>query len=145
MTMDAPIKDILARIDGEAMLALVLDWAAVNSGTANLAGLATMAEKLGAAFGKLPGEVELVEPAEVTAIAAAGSEFAKPHGRHMVLRVRPDALAAARTMGRLPFTPPHPLPRFLPRPRRSGAFPSSGSFPPSPLPPHLPPHLSIHI
>ncbi|MBU2340870.1 MAG: hydrolase [Alphaproteobacteria bacterium] len=91
MTMDAPIKDILARIDGEAMLAQVLDWAAVNSGTANLAGLATMAEKLGAAFAKLPGEVELVDPAAVTAIAADGSEFAKPHGRHMVLRVRPDA------------------------------------------------------
>jgi hypothetical protein len=91
MTMDAPTKEILARIDGEAMLEQVLDWAAVNSGTANLAGLATMAEKLGAAFARLPGEVELVEPAAVTAIAADGSEFAKPHGHHMVLRVRPEA------------------------------------------------------
>ncbi|MDP4539877.1 hydrolase [Qipengyuania sp. DY56-A-20] len=91
MTMDAPTKEILARIDGDAMLEQVLDWAAVNSGTGNLSGLAVMAERLGAAFARLPGEVELVEPAEVTAIAADGSEFAKPHGHHMVLRVRPEA------------------------------------------------------
>ncbi len=89
--MDAPTQDMFARIDGAAMLEQVLDWAVINSGTANLAGLAVMAEKLGAVFAQLPGEVELVEPAAVTAISDTGSEYAKPHGRHMVLRVRPNA------------------------------------------------------
>ncbi|MCV0382227.1 MAG: hydrolase [Erythrobacter sp.] len=81
----------LDRIDGDAMLAETLDWARVNSGTANLDGLATMAGKLADAFAALPGEVELIEPAKVTAISAEGEEFEKPHGRHMVLRVRPEA------------------------------------------------------
>ncbi|UVI40698.1 hydrolase [Qipengyuania spongiae] len=81
----------LESIDGDAMLAETLDWARVNSGTANLDGLATMAGKLADAFAALPGEVELVEPAKVTAISAEGEEFEKPHGRHMVLRVRPEA------------------------------------------------------
>ena len=81
----------LDRIDGDAMLSETLDWARVNSGTANLDGLATMAGKLANAFAALPGEVELVEPATVTAISAEGEEFEKAHGRHMVLRVRPEA------------------------------------------------------
>ncbi|GMM92784.1 hydrolase [Qipengyuania sp. MTN3-11] len=81
----------LDRIDSDAMLAETLDWARVNSGTGNLEGLAVMAGKLADAFAALPGEVELVDPATVTAISADGEEFEKPHGRHMVLRVRPEA------------------------------------------------------
>jgi glutamate carboxypeptidase len=46
---------------------------------------------LSQAFAVLPGEVTLREPATVTALDAAGREVEKPHGRHMVLRVRPDA------------------------------------------------------
>lgn len=84
----APLFDT---IDQSAMLAQVEDWAAINSGTANLDGLATMAERLANAFSALPGNIELVEPAEVTAIDADGSEYAKQHGRHLVLRVRPEA------------------------------------------------------
>ena len=82
---------LLDRIDAATMLDQTLDWSSVNSGTANLEGLAVMADKLSAAFSALPGDVELVEPAEVSAIAADGTEFEKPHGRHMVLRVRPEA------------------------------------------------------
>ena len=47
--------------------------------------------RAGHAFSSLPGEVELVEPGQVTAISSEGKEFEKPHGKHMVLRVRPDA------------------------------------------------------
>ncbi len=50
-----------------------------------------MAAVLADAFSGLPGDVELVEPAKVTAISAEGREFEKPHGRHLVLRVRPQA------------------------------------------------------
>ncbi len=78
-------------IDAVAMLAQVQAWSAVNTGTANLAGLAEQAVMLAEAFAALPGTVELVNPAPVTAIAADGSAFDKPHGRHLVVRVRPQA------------------------------------------------------
>lgn len=84
-------EEIQGRIDGGVMLRQTCDWAAINSGTGNLAGLAEVADMLADAFAALPGEVELVEPAPVTAIDASGNEVEKPHGRHLVLRVRPDA------------------------------------------------------
>ena len=73
------------------MLYEVQSWCAINTGTANIEGLAKQADVLRDAFSKLPGEVELIDPAPVTAIAADGSEFDKRHGQHMVLRVRPTA------------------------------------------------------
>ena len=81
----------LAAIDGAAMLAQVLAWGEINTGTANLSGLEQQAAALADAFAVLPGTVELVDPAPVTAIAADGSAFDKPHGRHLVVRVRPQA------------------------------------------------------
>ncbi|WP_394728494.1 hydrolase [Altererythrobacter sp. GH1-8] len=83
--------DFLSTINQDAMLAQVQQWCAINTGTANLAGLAEQAGVLADAFSSLPGEVDLVDPAPVTAIAADGSEFEKPHGQHLVLRVRPQA------------------------------------------------------
>jgi glutamate carboxypeptidase len=81
----------LTAIDGAAMLAQVEAWSAINTGTANLAGLARQAAALAEAFAVLPGTVELVDPAPVTAIAANGSSVQKPHGQHLVVRVRPHA------------------------------------------------------
>lgn len=78
-------------IDSAAMLAQVQAWSAINTGTANLAGLAAQADALAQAFAALPGTVELVDPAPVTAIAADGSAFDKPHGQHLVVSVRPQA------------------------------------------------------
>ena len=78
-------------IDAAAMLDQVEQWCVINTGTANLEGLAEQASLLANAFSTLPGEVELVDPAPVTAVASDGCEFAKPHGQHMVLRVRPRA------------------------------------------------------
>jgi glutamate carboxypeptidase len=46
---------------------------------------------LAEAFAALPGEVALVDPAPVIAIAADGSAYEKPHGQHLVMRVRPQA------------------------------------------------------
>jgi glutamate carboxypeptidase len=79
------------KIDAAAMLAQVQAWSAVNTGTANLAGLAEQAAMLADAFAALPGTVELVDPSPVTAIAADGAAFDKPHGQHLVVRVRPQA------------------------------------------------------
>ena len=82
---------LLNRIDAAAMLASVQQWCAINTGTANLDGLAKQAGELADAFSALPGQVSLLDPAQVTAINSDGSEFAKPHGQHLVLRVRPGA------------------------------------------------------
>ena len=89
--MDPSETGLIGAIDQQRMLDRTLRWASVNSGTANLAGLAEMAELLAGCFAGLPGEVTLRDPAEVTAIAADGSEVAQPHGRHLVLSVRPEA------------------------------------------------------
>jgi glutamate carboxypeptidase len=78
-------------IDAAAMLAQVRAWSAINTGTANLAGLAEQADALAEAFSALPGSVALVDPAPVTAIATDGRAFDKPHGKHLVVRVRPQA------------------------------------------------------
>ena len=91
MKPDTAPQALLDAIDADAMLREVQDWAAINTGTAHIEGLNTMAGVLADAFSVLPGKVELVEPATVTAISAEGREFEKPHGRHLVLRVRPEA------------------------------------------------------
>ena len=91
MKPDMPAQALLDAIDADTMLGQVQAWAAINTGTANITGLAQMADVLADAFSTLPGEMDLVEPATVTAISAEGHEFEKPHGRHMVLRVRPAA------------------------------------------------------
>src|SRR3546814_18349480 len=82
---------LLDRIDAAAMLHEVETWSAINTGTANLDGLAQQARVLADAFADLPGAVEMVDPAPVTAIAEVGHDFATPHGPHSVLRVRPQA------------------------------------------------------
>ncbi|WP_421992296.1 hydrolase [Qipengyuania sp.] len=91
MKPDTAPQALLEAIDAERMLREVQEWAAINTGTANIEGLARMASVLADAFSALPGEVELVDPATVTAISSEGREYEKPHGQHLVLRVRPDA------------------------------------------------------
>jgi len=81
----------LERIDAAAMLARTLEWAAINSGTGNIAGLARMADALAGAFAVLPGDIVLVEPEPVEAMDADGNLRALAHGRHFRLTVRPQA------------------------------------------------------
>lgn len=82
---------VIADIDADTMLAQVQDWCSINTGTANLDGLARQLDALEQAFSVLPGEIERVDPAPVTAVDADGKEFEKAHGQHFVLRVRPQA------------------------------------------------------
>jgi glutamate carboxypeptidase len=84
-------RDAVAHARAAPMLAQVEAWAAVNSGTRNLAGLATMAGLLADAFGVLPGDVTLVEPAAADHVAADGSVSALQHGHHLHVSVRPEA------------------------------------------------------
>ena len=84
-------RDAIDRIDGAPMLAQVLQWSAVNSGSRNLAGLGEVAGLLADAFAALPGEVRFEDPAPVEAVDTAGHTNAIEHGRHLHLTVRPDA------------------------------------------------------
>lgn len=84
-------RSLAEGIDQAAMLKTTCEWTAINSGTTNLPGLAAQADALADAFACLPGELSLRDAAPVTAVDAAGEEIALEHGRHLVLRVRPDA------------------------------------------------------
>ncbi|WP_324262993.1 hydrolase [Altererythrobacter sp. H2] len=91
MKPDTDPAALAASVDQPAMLAQVQAWSAVNTGTANLGGLATFSAMLAEAFGALPGELEYIDPAPVTSVNGAGQEVEQGFGRHIVLRVRPEA------------------------------------------------------
>lgn len=84
-------QGLLAPVERAPILAHTLDWAAINSGTANLDGLAAMATRLADAFAVLPGEIRLVDPASVEQVDSQGRTREVIHGRHLVLSVRPEA------------------------------------------------------
>jgi glutamate carboxypeptidase len=89
--LSAEELDLLAPIEPEPILERTLEWASVNSGTANLDGLAAVATHLAGAFAALPGEVRLVDPAPVEKVDASGKLHEVAHGRHLVVSVRPQA------------------------------------------------------
>lgn len=92
MTRLSPAEQrAIAHVDQSTMLAQVERWAAINSGSRNLAGLERMAAELAEAFAVLPGSVSLVEPAPVTAVTADGAVQTIAHGRHLLVEVRPEA------------------------------------------------------
>ena len=91
MGLSATESAVLDRIDPALLLARTEAWAAVNSGSRNLDGLATVAGLLADSFAPLPGAVALVDPAPVTAMDPEGREVDLPHGRHLTVTVRPHA------------------------------------------------------
>ena len=109
----------LTQIEAEAvercadspMLAQVEAWAAVNSGSRNLAGLAAVAGTLADAFAALPGTIDLKEAAPVEAVGADGRTTAVAHGRNLHLKVRPEAPVQLLFTGHMDtvFAPDHPF------------------------------------
>ena len=101
----------LAAIDGTAMLSQVEAWAAVNTGSRNLPGLATMAGVLADAVAGLGGEARLVEPTPVDAVAADGRTLPLPHGRNLHVIKRPDAPVRVLLTGHMDtvFAADHPF------------------------------------
>lgn len=73
------------------MLAQVEQWAAINSGTGNLDGLAKVATLLADAFSHLPGKLSLVDPAPEENISPDGAIQTIQRGQHLHLNVRPTA------------------------------------------------------
>lgn len=95
----------------DAMLAQILAWSAINSGSRNLDGLAAMARELTAAFAVLPGDVRLVEAAPVEIVRADGRIDNIAHGQHLVVQVRPSAARRILLTGHMDtvFEPSHPF------------------------------------
>jgi glutamate carboxypeptidase len=84
-------RAVVERAGAEPMLEQVLAWAAINSGSRNLAGLERMADLLVDAFAALPGILRLENAAPVEAVDATGRTVQIAHGRHLHLSVRPTA------------------------------------------------------
>jgi glutamate carboxypeptidase len=84
-------RKVLERAAAEPMLDQVQSWAAVNSGSRNLDGLAEMAGIYADAFSALPGKLVLQDPDPVDAMTANGALEALQHGRNLHLQVRPEA------------------------------------------------------
>jgi glutamate carboxypeptidase len=82
---------LIERASAAPMRTQVENWAAINSGTGNLAGLAEVAGLLSEAFAVLPGEVRLVDPAPEESVAPDGSIRTIKRGQHLRLAVRPGA------------------------------------------------------
>lgn len=104
------------------MLRQVERWSAVNSGTGNLAGLAQMATLLADAFGALPGEIRLVDPAPVETVDGSGAVRARDHGQHLHLAVRPDAPVQMLFTGHMDtvFAADHPF--------QTGSYRADGTY-----------------
>lgn len=108
---------LIASVEAAPMLDQVLAWSAINTGTGNLSGLAQYVAILADAFAALPGEVALVAPAKVEAVAPDGRGLEVAYGQHMVLRVRPTANRRFLLTGHMDtvFPPDHAFqaPRWL--------------------------------
>ncbi|MEO5973429.1 MAG: hydrolase, partial [Sphingomicrobium sp.] len=99
------------RAAAEPMLAQVEAWAAVNSGSRNLDGLATVAGLIADAFAALPGALALVDPAPVDAVDEGGRRVPLEHGRNLHLKVRPEARVQLLLTGHMDtvFAADHPF------------------------------------
>lgn len=104
-------RAMLDRAAAAPMLAQTETWAAVNSGSRNLAGLATMAGLLADACAILPGDIALHDPAPVDAVDADGRTRPIAHGRNLLLTVRPEAPVQLLLTGHMDtvFAPDHPF------------------------------------
>ena len=90
-TLTASERQVLDTIHQQPMLDQVQTWAAVNSGSGNLDGLAATARMLVSAFSVLPGEVTLVDADPVERVLANGTIKTVHHGQHLLVTVRPDS------------------------------------------------------
>ncbi len=90
-TVTSAEQAVLDHASNAPMLAQVERWAAMNSGTTNLAGLKDMAGVLADAFAVLPGSVQLVDPDPVESVNAQGQITNIVRGQHVHVQVRPEA------------------------------------------------------
>lgn len=112
--MSGPVETHRLALEAAAaapMLQQVRQWSLVNSGSRNLAGLATMAGQLADAFSALPGEVLLREADPGEAVDTAGAIQPLDYGRNLHVRVRPEAPIQLLLTGHMDtvYAPDHPF------------------------------------
>ena len=116
--MIEPHRPALEAAANAPMLAQVRQWAAINSGSRHLAGLATTADLLAAAFSILPGEVRLLDPVPVDEIDREGRAVPLALGRNLAVSVRPDAPVRVLLTGHMDtvYGADHPFQTLTDRP-----------------------------
>lgn len=104
-------REAVERASAEPMLEQVEAWAAVNSGSRNLAGLETTAAMLADVFSVLPCEMTLEDAAPVDSVDSSGRRIPIEHGRNLHLTVRPNAPVQLLLTGHMDtvFGPDHPF------------------------------------
>lgn len=110
-TLSSSEQAALETIAQDEMLHQVQQWAAVNSGSGNLQGLAKVAGMLADAFALLPGDVTLVDPEPVEKVQNDGTIFTVDHGQHLLVTVRPQAATQLLFTGHMDtvFPEDHPF------------------------------------
>jgi glutamate carboxypeptidase len=110
-SLTAAESSTLDRAAEAPMLSQVEQWAAINSGTGNLAGLKIIAASLADAFAELPGAIRLVAPDPVESVDAAGAVKTIQRGDHLHLSVRPEAPVQLLLTGHMDtvFAADHPF------------------------------------
>ena len=91
MTLTTSEHALIDRAAAAPMRAQVEHWAAINSGTGNLTGLAQVAAHLADAFAPLPGTLRLLDPAPEESILTDGTTHFIQRGQHLHISVRPTA------------------------------------------------------
>lgn len=109
-TLSLSEQTALEMIAQDQMLHQVQEWAAVNSGSSNLDGLAKMAGMLADAFASLPGDVVLVDPQPVDKVQNDGTILTVNHGQHLLVTVRPQAKTQLLFTGHMDTVFPHDHP-----------------------------------
>lgn len=89
--LDAAEQRIVDAAMAAPMLEQVEQWAAINSGSRNLHGLAQMAALLADSFSALPGEITLIDAPNVEEMSPDGTIISIEHGQHLFVSVRPEA------------------------------------------------------
>lgn len=89
--LDAAEQRIVDAAKAAPMLQQVEQWAAINSGSRNLPGLARMAAILADAFSVLPGAITLLDAPPIQEMSSDGTILPIQHGQHLMVSVRPEA------------------------------------------------------
>ncbi|MEI8365243.1 MAG: hydrolase [Parachlamydiaceae bacterium] len=104
---------ILDWIDSQQhpMVTLLRSWAAINSASENLPGLARMIAALEMQFSSLQGEMSRIDLPPRTAIAIDGSHVTFPHGQALRIKKRPEAPVQVFLGGHMDtvYAPSHPF------------------------------------
>jgi glutamate carboxypeptidase len=107
MNLSPAEQSLTERAAGVPMLAQTRQWASINSGTGNLAGLAKVAGLVADTMAGLPGIIRLVDPAPEESVLPDGTARAIQRGQHIHLAVRPGAARRILLTGHMDTVFPH--------------------------------------